>query len=194
MTGISDEPPFLSGHQAEKTHFFCQVSIRLWQDILLDTNLFEINWAATWQNQQNECAPSEDSDQPGHPPSPIRVFAFRMKKPWVLSYPLSAQRRLWPDWADAQADLNLRWAHTHFVGFVMSRLICKKHSLFDLFAYFDISDWKIFFQRKSICDVCKKHTLFHILQILIPYLSELSNSARSENVPFHSIFRTHMLS
>ena len=28
-----------------------------------------IKWAATWQNQQNECAPSEDSDQPGHPPS-----------------------------------------------------------------------------------------------------------------------------
>ena len=27
------------------------------------------------------------------------------------------------DWADAQADLSLRWAHTHFVGFVMSRLI-----------------------------------------------------------------------
>ena len=24
------------------------------------------------------------------------------------------------DWADAQADLSLRWAHTHFVGFVMS--------------------------------------------------------------------------
>ena len=23
---------------------------------------------------------------------------------------------------DAQADLNLRWAHTHFVGFVVSRL------------------------------------------------------------------------
>ena len=51
-------------------------------------------WAATWQNQQNECAPSEDSDQPGHPPSLIRVFAVRIKKPWVLSYPLSAQRRL----------------------------------------------------------------------------------------------------
>ena len=26
-------------------------------------------WAATWQNQQNECAPREDSDQPGHSPS-----------------------------------------------------------------------------------------------------------------------------
>ena len=31
------------------------------------------------------CAPSEDSDQPEHPPSLIRVFAVRMKKPWVLS-------------------------------------------------------------------------------------------------------------
>ena len=68
------------------------------------------------------CAPSEDSDQPGHPPSLIRVFAVRMKKAWVLSYPFSVQRRLWSDWADAQADLSLRWAHTHFVGFVMSRL------------------------------------------------------------------------
>ena len=25
-------------------------------------------------------------------------------------------------WMDAQADLSLRWVHTHFVGFVMSRL------------------------------------------------------------------------
>ena len=30
---------------------------------------------------------------------------------------------LWPDWANAQAILGLHWAHTHFVGFVMSRLI-----------------------------------------------------------------------
>ena len=53
-----------------------------------------------------------------------RVFAVRMKKAWVLSYPLSGQWRLWSDWADAQADLSLPWAHSHFVGFVMSRLIC----------------------------------------------------------------------
>ena len=33
------------------------------------------------------CASSEDSDQPGHPPSLIRGFAVHMKKPWVLSYP-----------------------------------------------------------------------------------------------------------
>ena len=51
------------------------------------------------------------------------VFAVRMKKAWVLSYPLRAQRRLWSDQADAQADLSLCWAHSHFVGFVMLGLI-----------------------------------------------------------------------
>ena len=65
---------------------------------------------------------SEYSDQPGHPPSLIRVFAVRMKKAWVLCYPLSAQRRLWSDWVCAQADLSLRWAYSYFVGFVMSSL------------------------------------------------------------------------
>ena len=74
------------------------------------------------------CAPSEDSDQPGHPPSLnsdqpghppslIRVFALRMKKAWVLSDLLSAQWRLWSDWADAQADMSLRWAHMTFCWF-----------------------------------------------------------------------------
>ena len=96
-------------------------------------DFYLIIWAATWQNRKCGCAPSEDSDQPGHPPSLIRVFAVRMKKAWALSYPLSAQRRLWSDWAnaqpdwsdwvDAQPDLSLRWAHTHFVGFVMSQLM-----------------------------------------------------------------------
>ena len=26
-------------------------------------------WAASWQNQQSDCAPTEDSDQPGYPGS-----------------------------------------------------------------------------------------------------------------------------
>ena len=62
--------------------------------------------AATWQNQQSECAPCEDSDQPGHPSSLIRVFAVHMKKPWALSYPLIAQQRLirlggCPGWSES---------------------------------------------------------------------------------------------
>ena len=50
---------------------------------------FSIIWAASWQNQQCDCAHSEDSDQPGHSPSLIRVFTVRMKKAWTLSYPLA---------------------------------------------------------------------------------------------------------
>ena len=80
-------------------------------------------WAAAWQNKQNDCAPSKDSDQPGHAPSLIRVFAVRMKKHWVLSYPLRELWRLWSDWADAQADLSLLWRKGHFVGFVLKWLI-----------------------------------------------------------------------
>ena len=45
---------------------------------------------------------------------------------WVAKDPsfLHADSKDWSDWADAQADLSLRWAHSHFVGFVMRRLNC----------------------------------------------------------------------
>ena len=61
------------------------------------------------------CTPSEDSDQPGHLASLIRAFAVPMKKARVLSYPLSAQRRL--------ISLSQPGRTYHFVGFVMRRLI-----------------------------------------------------------------------
>ena len=68
------------------------------------------------------CAPREDSYQPGQPPSLIRVFAVRIKKAWVLSYLLSAQRRLitlggYPGWSESSLGARL------FVGFVTGRLI-----------------------------------------------------------------------
>ena len=52
------------------------------------------------------CVPNEESDQPGHPPSLIRVFAVRMKNPWVLGYTLIAQWRLirlgrCPGWSES---------------------------------------------------------------------------------------------
>ena len=31
---------------------------------------YKLIWASTRPNQQSDCAPSEESDQPGHPPSP----------------------------------------------------------------------------------------------------------------------------
>ena len=94
------------------------------QEKLLFTRWNEMSRDMT-KHQQSDRAPSEDSDQPGHPPSLNWVLAVSMKKAWVLSYPWRAQQRLWSDWADAQADLSLRWAHSHFVGFVMSRLKCR---------------------------------------------------------------------
>ena len=81
------------------------VFLRYWQRYCLAK--YKSISAATWQNQQSDCAPSEDSDQPGRTPSLIRVFADHKKKACVLSYPC------------------LRLAHTHFVGFVTSRLICN---------------------------------------------------------------------
>ena len=66
-----------------------------------------------YKTNKMTCASSEDSDQPGHQPSLIRVFTVHMKKHWVLSYPLSAQLPI----EDAQADLSLRWAHRSFCWF-----------------------------------------------------------------------------
>ena len=64
------------------------------------------------------CAPSEDSNQPGHPPSLIRVFADRM----CLLQSLGCQKRdngePLPYWVDVQADL-FAGHRGHFVGFVM---------------------------------------------------------------------------
>ena len=40
------------------------------------------------------------------------LSTVRMKKPCILSYPLSTQRRLWSDWVGAQADLSLCWAQS----------------------------------------------------------------------------------
>ena len=77
------------------------------------------------------------------------VFAVRMKKAWVLSYPLSALQRLWSDWANAQADLSRRWAHTHFVGFVTSRLIYSSISPILCKASPRNKGLKIFFRMKG---------------------------------------------
>ena len=79
--------------------------------------------AASWQNQQNGmCAQrrlrsawtSAQSDQS------LRCPHEESLGPW-----LSTERtaRLWSDWADAQANLSLRWADSHFVGFITRVLI-----------------------------------------------------------------------
>ena len=152
---------FLSGSPA------CNVR----NNILMITQ--DIIWAATWQNQQNDCAPSEDSDQPGHPPCLIRVFVVCIKKAYVLSFPLSAQRRLWSDWADAQADLSLRCAHSHFVSVVIRRLIWL--NLVDLYKVshnHTVFPWHEKYKRMVTKDslfICKSSIpdIFHIKETQI---------------------------
>ena len=41
------------------------------------------------KNNKITCAPSIDSDQPGHLPNVIKVFAVHLKKVWVLNYSYS---------------------------------------------------------------------------------------------------------
>ena len=72
------------------------------------------NWAGARQNQQ------EDIYAQGRLKS---AWTSAHEKHLVFSYPLSAQRRLWSDWANAEADLSLRWATCHFVGFAICRFI-----------------------------------------------------------------------
>ena len=62
------------------------------------TYMQEINEPPKDKTNKMACAPSEDSDQPGHLPSLIRVFAVIMKKAWAISYQC-AQRRLRSAWA-----------------------------------------------------------------------------------------------
>ena len=49
--------------------FYTRMSAIFRQSITQCLSVEVSKWAATWQNQQSDCAPSEDSDQPGHPPS-----------------------------------------------------------------------------------------------------------------------------
>ena len=78
-------------------------------------------WATSWQNQQNDCAPSEDSDQPGHPPS----LGSSLCAQWVAK----EQCFLHADSEDSDQTgpiSRLIWVFAgrtdHFVGFVMRRL------------------------------------------------------------------------
>ena len=75
----------------------------------------------------------EDSAQPGHPPSLIRVFAVCKDSD-----------------QNAQSDLSLYWAHSHFVGFVMRQLksVIVKH-------YHDFRNLLSETQKKPC--FCQKH-------------------------------------
>ena len=98
------------------------------------------------------CAPSKDSDHPGHLPSLIKGFVVCMKKPWVLSNPLSTQQRLWSDWADVQADLSLLCEPRSSCGFVMLKLLYHRPLDLSLISHLK---WHLYFGKANEVSIGK---------------------------------------
>ena len=79
----------------------------------------------------------------------IRIFAVRMKKDWVLSYPLSAQRRLirlggCPGWSESSLG-------AHAILFVLSwgGSFCQQHRSASPFCIFMKSTVELFYLRNT---------------------------------------------
>ena len=80
-------------------------------------------WAVTWQNQQNECAPSEDWRRRSALAS-AQSDQSSLCTQWLAKDPsfLHVDSKDSDQTGRMPRLICLRWAHTHFVGFVMSRL------------------------------------------------------------------------
>ena len=75
-------------------------------------------WDAAWQNQQNDVRPAKTQISLGIRP----VWSESSLCAWRKLGSLATHRAHnedWLDWADAQADLSLCWAHSHLL--VLSR-------------------------------------------------------------------------
>ena len=127
------------------------------------------------------CAPSEDSDQPGHPPSLIRVFTVRMKKAWALSYPFSAQRKLirlggCPGWSESslgaqsfcwfcheaaqiifpwQSSVNVITLETYDIFIRVNRCVWYSNIRMTMFSYY-CADWVTHHNPYLIHALCLK--------------------------------------
>ena len=101
--------PDWSDFSLDAQSFGCFVMRRLIYRFWLTDLVQILKFTADWQEHKNGMLAQRRlwSDLP----SLIRVFAVRMKRAWVLTYQLSAQRRLWSEWADARTDTSLRWAY-----------------------------------------------------------------------------------
>ena len=83
------------------------------------------NESAHDKTYEKTCATSEDSDQPAHPRSLIRVFADRMYLLLPPGYIEKHERKPLPPSLDEQADLCLCWSHGLLLSFVMRWLKCN---------------------------------------------------------------------
>ena len=127
MQSDQGSPVFVSIHVVCNIQLFCKLTLKSlislhkyvsWSRLSLST--YVIKTLFSWHTSQRTTKPTKWYVRPVKTQislvSQIRV-AVSMKKACILSYPLSAQQRLWSDWVDTQADLSLWWAHTPFCRF-----------------------------------------------------------------------------
>ena len=112
----------------EKYHFcfLCLVSFFMWTGSVIYIfqnrttsikRLIRCTLSLNWYEPKRQettlrtCALSEDSDQTAYSRSLIRIFTGRDLDSQECNVSTCGQQRLWPDCADVQADLSLRWAH-----------------------------------------------------------------------------------
>ena len=124
------------------------------------TTVFERCGNATWGIPRTQYEPQrkktyllsyaliEDSSNfPANSHSLFRLFVVRMPKLCIINHPECAQWRFWSACADAQAHLNLRWAHI-FVGTFLdiAAYVLKHKRLMWLDTLCGLIDkWDIFF-------------------------------------------------
>ena len=139
--GIIEPPFWYTGtcQEISKNNVYTYYIPMLQEQILTEYNKQGTYMSRDITKPKNKCAHSEDSDQPGHLLSLIRVFAVRMRKAWVLSYPLSTQRRLWSDWADAQ----LIWVFARCTAtlLVLSCPSSYDHAIYSMFTEMLFQAW-----------------------------------------------------
>ena len=88
---------------------YCSLEIVVWIPFDIMRQIF-LYLFEPWREKTYllTCAPNKDSNQPAHPRSLTRVFVIRIKKLCIIGYTKYANTKYC---ANAQADLNLRWAH-----------------------------------------------------------------------------------
>jgi hypothetical protein len=141
-------------------------------------------WAASWQNQHNGFATSMDPDQ----------LSIRAVSVWsgsmLFAISLSTCNRLiskqhvsWSDCAAAQAGLDPCWSQTHFVGFVVTRLIyCCFCFLFSLYFINGSCLWLYLYIERNwkYIECCSSY----ILYIKISYSGHFRNVFKRDRIIF----------
>ena len=144
-----------------------------------------MTWATTWQNKQCGCAPSEDSNQPGHLPSLIRVFAVRMKKVCLVPIKRTAKTLIrlggCPGWSESSLGAQSLCWFCHVAAHLLNELFCIVQIIGQLQQYFGfLRKLTFYFAAQNVysnTEAAKKYLLGSSpgsLSHLVPFFDYLS--------------------